>query len=196
MGLFSFAAGVFLVLAPVSMVNSQDPTKTYTYDDLGRLTKVEIDNGSQDGEQRDYSYDRADNRQSVVSTGASSSPPQSCTLGPVGFTTTQSGNAYPRVYAPTSAGCGFQIKLDFTITLESGQVSASELQAIENAAVFFPGGDDTLEADEHAKILVVLPTTGVVSTTQPFVLRVNWIAPDGNATFGGSGYSLVTINPN
>lgn len=183
-------------LVCMSSLHAQDSIKTYTYDDLGRLTRVEIDNGSQDGEQRDYNYDRADNRQSVISTGASSSPSQTCTLGPVGFTTTQSGYSYPRVYAPTTTGCGFEIQVDFTITLESGQVSAAEVQAIESTAVFFPGGDDTLDADEHAKVLVIYPTTGVVSTTQPFVLRVTWSAPGGNATFGGSGYSLVTINPN
>ena len=186
-------ASIALACSSISLAESQDPTKTYTYDERGRLIRVEIENGSQDGEQRDYSYDRADNRQSVVSTGATSTPTPSCALSPSGFTTTQSGYAWPRVYAPEN-GCGFQVRLDFTISLHSGQVTPSELQAIENAAVF-TAFDDTLEATEPSKVLVMYPTASVVATTAPFVLRVNWIAPDGNATFGSSGYSLVTINP-
>jgi len=117
-----------------------------------------------------------------------------CTLGPVGFTTTRSAYAYPRMYAPSSAGCGYQIKLDYTISLVSGQVSAAELQAIEDAAIFYPQDDDTLEHDEHAKVLIIFPIDTYVSTTDQVVLRVNWIASDGNAMFG-VGDTLVTIDP-
>lgn len=185
--------GITLAALVSSIAKAQDPTKTYTYDELGRLTKVEIENGSQDGEQRVYTYDKADNRQSVVATDDGSSPPppppQSCALSPTDWTTTQSGFAYPRVYAPTG-GCGFQVKLDFTITVQSGPISAGQVNAV------FAAFDDTLEATETAKVIVVYPVSGVVSTSQQIVLRFDWTAPDGNATFGSQGYSLVTINPN
>jgi len=112
-----------------------------------------------------------------------------CLLGPVGFTTTQSGYAWPRVYAPTSAGCGYQIRLDYTITVQSGPISANQITSV------FAANDDTLEGNEHAKVLVISPVAGVVSTNDPIVLHVNWIAPDGNASFASPGYSVVTINP-
>lgn len=126
--------------------------------------------------------------------GTGSGGTNDCLLGPSDFTTTQSGYAYPRIYAPTSSGCGYQIELDYTITLESGQVTAQELSTIESNSSFI-AFDNTLEGNEHAKVIVVYPTDGILATTQPVILRVNWIAANGDALFASPGHSLVTINP-
>ncbi|MBV8798616.1 MAG: RHS repeat protein [Alphaproteobacteria bacterium] len=61
----SFLLGLFLVsigAAPLSAAT------TYTYDDLGRLSKVCYDNGKQIA----YSYDAAGNRTQVVTQGTCS----------------------------------------------------------------------------------------------------------------------------
>ncbi|MBL8272002.1 Ig-like domain repeat protein [Steroidobacter sp.] len=56
-------------------------TLTYTYDALGRLTKVQTAGGPGSGVQRDYSYDAAGNRSSFLSTGATSG--SAVTISPV-----------------------------------------------------------------------------------------------------------------
>ncbi len=190
-------AGVVLALFPVSLTHSQNPTKTYTYDELGRLIKVEIANGSQDGEQRDYTYDDSDNRTNVNSTGATGGPPPtSCALSSVGWTTVQGSYGIARVFPPTPAGCGFPVTLNFTISVESGQVTAQELQAIQ-ASAFWIGGN-TMQATDFAKSMAMGPAATDVSTTAPYVLRVTWSATSGNATFDSPGppYALVTVEPN
>jgi len=116
-----------------------------------------------------------------------------CTLGPVGFTTMQSGYAWPRVYAPSSAGCGYEVKLGYTITVASGQVTSGELDTIVQGLIF--ADDDTLDADEHGKVLIVPPIAGVVATPDQVVLHINWTTPDSNALIASPGYSIVTINP-
>lgn len=303
-----------LLVSTAVAAQSQQSTETYTYDALGRLVRVETAGGQSDGEQRDYQFDAASNRTSVVATGgntlqslpaecalsaadwASSDDTQlawprvyvsaaceedltiayaltqqsgegnwtdmgfggstgtdpvleaalpedetvklmyiqpeagsvplgtdlvlamdwqvtnfagpgttdsstvtingtgsagsACTLGPSGFTVTQTEYAYPRVYAPTSAGCGFQVQLGYTITVESGNINANDITAVFSAL------DDTLEANEHAKVLVIYPVDGVTTETQPIVLRVNWQVLNGNAVIASPGYSTVTINPN
>lgn len=47
--------------------SAQSSTETYTYDALGRLTKVEVSGGQNNGDQRDLTYDPAGNRTAHVS---------------------------------------------------------------------------------------------------------------------------------
>jgi len=191
-----FLAGLVLASLPITLAQGQQSTKTYTYDQFGRLTKVEVSNGSQDGEQRDYSYDRADNRTQVDSTGANVGPPSSsCALSSVGWTTVQGSYGIARVFPPTPAGCGFQVTLDFTITVESGQVSASELLAIQNSA-FWIGGN-TMQATDFAKSMAFGPAATDVSTPDNYVLKVTWSTTTSNVTFDtpGPAYALVTVTP-
>lgn len=46
---------------------------TYTYDAKGRLVRVQHSNGPVSGVDKQYSYDKADNRQNVVVAGAATS---------------------------------------------------------------------------------------------------------------------------
>ena len=125
---YQFGTAVRLVLIALpSPVLAQSQTKTYEYDALGRLVEVTIIGGSQDGEQRDYTYDEADNRTRVVSIAPPETPtptptptpsPTSCALDQ-DFTTTASGVAYPRVRAP-AGGCTFPVQLAYSITVDSG----------------------------------------------------------------------------
>ncbi|MBL8271742.1 Ig-like domain-containing protein [Steroidobacter sp.] len=56
-------------------------TLTYTYDALGRLSKVVTAGGPGSGVQRDYQYDAVGNREGFQSTGATSGSP--VTISPV-----------------------------------------------------------------------------------------------------------------
>jgi len=193
-----FVAGAVLASLPVTLAQGQPSTKTYTYDELGRLITVEVANGSQNGERRDYTYDRANNRMQVNSTGATGGPPpaNNCALSSVGWTTLQGSYGIARIFPPTPAGCGFPVKLSFTIDVESGSVTSQELAAIR-AQAFWIGGD-TLQATDFAKSMAINASTTQVASNQPYVLKVTWSAPDGNATFDSPGppYALVTVNPN
>jgi hypothetical protein len=72
-----------LLLSSVSVVTlsisasafAQSATETFTYDELGRLIRVDIDGGQQDDEVRDYAYDKADNRTQVQSSLTGGAPP-------------------------------------------------------------------------------------------------------------------------
>ena len=172
-------------LAALWLVNpafAQQSTETYTYDALGRLTKVDVTGGSSDGEHRNYDFDAAGNRTQVGNIGGAP-----CPLGPVGFTTTASGFAFPRVYAPTAQGCGEQIQLAYTVNVISGNYG--------NTTIVFSQFDDTLEADEHAKVLVINPDETVISAGNPLIFEVVWQVVAGNAVVNAPGVSLVTVNP-
>lgn len=52
-----------------SAANAQETT-TYTYDALGRLTKVERSGGASNGVTTTYAYDKANNRANVTTTGS------------------------------------------------------------------------------------------------------------------------------
>ena len=59
-------AAVCALMAPTLVMAAE--TQTYTYDALGRLTKVQTSSGRT----TEYTYDAANNRTQVTSTGGSS----------------------------------------------------------------------------------------------------------------------------
>lgn len=61
--LVPISVGNILIFVPVNPSKTNSETITYSYDELGRLIKV--DNGNK---QQDYDYDDAGNRKSVVTT--------------------------------------------------------------------------------------------------------------------------------
>ena len=175
---------------------AQSSTETYTYDELGRLIKVDVQGGGQNGEERVYTYDQADNRTQVVSTGSSNNQPQdpSCMLSSVGWTTLQGSFGIARLYPPTPEGCGIAVEFDAVIALESGQLTAQELDAIRASALWI--GGNTIAADKDKKGFAFGPASTDVATTDPYVLRITWSSPLGNGTFYPPGYVLITVNPN
>ncbi|WP_298465658.1 hypothetical protein [uncultured Erythrobacter sp.] len=191
-----FVAGLVLASLPITLAHGQASTKTYTYDELGRLIKVEVANGSQNGEQRDYAYDRSDNRTQVNSTGADGgTPSSSCALSSVGWTTVQGSYGIARVFPPTPAGCGFPVELSATITVESGQISGPELTAIQDSVLWI--GGDTLQSTDFAKSMAFGPAATDVSTPDDYVLKVTWSTTTSNVTFDtpGPAFALVTVTP-
>lgn len=60
----------FAIVASFSTVAFATETITYTYDELGRLIKVVHSGTVNNGEQVTYTYDPADNRTNVTTTGA------------------------------------------------------------------------------------------------------------------------------
>lgn len=61
---------IALALAGAAQGASASETSTYTYDALGRITKVQRTGTVNDGITANYSYDRAGNRTNVTVTGA------------------------------------------------------------------------------------------------------------------------------
>ncbi|MAO04759.1 MAG: hypothetical protein CL804_09645 [Citromicrobium sp.] len=59
---------LFALVALPTAAAAQTSTKTYEYDALGRLVKVETSGGQENDTRRDYEYDPAGNRLSVDST--------------------------------------------------------------------------------------------------------------------------------
>ncbi|WP_298469284.1 hypothetical protein [uncultured Erythrobacter sp.] len=177
-------AGLLLATLPVTLAHGQNSTKTYTYDQFGRLTKVEVQGGSKDGEQREYTYDKSDNRTEVKSSGAG----VTCVLGPYDFTVPDGTYAWPRVYAPTSAGCGFDIELSYTVTVQ--QVGSGSGSFFHD---FFQS-NEILGATDHAKLVWINPDVGLAAPGSPAVLHVNWTVESGNAVVASPGYSVVTIS--
>ncbi len=310
-----FRVGVGVVLACISGLSwaqSTTSTESYTYDALGRLVKVEVVDGEQDGASRDYNYDNADNRTEVNSTAGSNiggsgldplpsecallpaatpaatdgelvwprvlvsgacqetlelafnvsyvsgqgawTPPGQfyqgskylkagspdnetsklmyiqpvagsvpsgdqlelnvewsvvnfvgstvntaaivdsaqppCVLGPFNFTVADGSYAWPRVYAPTSNGCGQDIELEYTIEL----VAPASLPPNPYTHGFF-AGSATLGANDHAKLVWINPISGLATSGNPVELRVHWsVASGSNAVIAGPGYSVVTIS--
>ncbi|WP_347269757.1 RHS repeat domain-containing protein [Rhizorhabdus histidinilytica] len=62
----------FMLLAALGLPSAAmaAETITYTYDDLGRLVKVVHSDTVNNGETVNYSFDAADNRTNVTTTGA------------------------------------------------------------------------------------------------------------------------------
>ncbi len=291
-----------------ALAQGSESAHTYTYDALGRLVKVQVAGGEQDGETRDYAYDAAGNRTQVSASGSSDPMPADCALigsemtsapdttiawprvfvaqtcdtnltlsytiqqvsgtgslsddgfsqsdpvleaslpadetvklvyitpiaasvpsgeqlvldvhwkadgyagagseavsrvridgtggspcllGPADFTTTVSGGyAWPRVYAPSSRGCGAPITLSFTLERVGGG-------SLGTTTAVFAGNDSTLGATEHAKVVAVDFDESLVAPGNPLQLKVHWeVAPQGgNPVIASPGYSLVTVNP-
>ena len=179
-----FVAAVVLASLPVTLAQGQSSTKTYTYDQFGRLTKVEVEGGSKDGEQREYTYDKSDNRTQVNSSGAS----PTCVLSPAGFTVPDGTYAWPRVYTPAPYdGCGFEVELSYTITVE--QVGSGSGMFTHD---FFQS-NDTLAPTDYFKMVWINPDVGLAAPGSPAVLHVNWTVESGNAVIASPGYSVVTI---
>ncbi|MEL7217234.1 MAG: hypothetical protein AAGK01_02255 [Pseudomonadota bacterium] len=177
-------AGIALASLPVTLAHGQQSTKTYTYDQFGRLTKVEVQGGSKDGELREYSYDKSDNRTEVSSSGAG----PTCVLSPIGFTVPDGTYAWPRVYTPPPYdGCGFEVELSYTITV---------VQVGSGSGTFthdFFQSNDTLASTDYFKMVWINPQAGLAAPGSSAVLRVNWKVESGNAVIAAPKYSEVTI---
>lgn len=317
-------AGICLAsVSGTSLAQSTTSTEAYTYDALGRVTKVEVTDGEQDGASRNYDYDNADNRTQVVSaeganngssgpqtlptectllgsempplpdttlawprvgvasecqetlqlsftveeisgigssspgtfaggdstlnagppdnetlklayiqpvagsvptgtqkvlqvnwqvinftgdgttasstvridgTGAPPEPP--CVLSPYDFTVSDGAYAWPRVYAPTSSGCGSPVELSYTITVSGfspGPIDPTQPITNYLSHGFF-GNDPILGASDHTKMVWINPNVGLATPNNPVVLYVNWQVESGNATIAAPGHSVVTIS--
>jgi YD repeat-containing protein len=68
-------AAALAVMATVSLRADSAETVTYTYDAKGRLVKVVRNGTTNDNVQTQYTYDKANNRKTVTTTG-SPNPPQ------------------------------------------------------------------------------------------------------------------------
>lgn len=78
----SVFAGAVLAMLPIAAQASE--TVTYTYDAKGRLVRVQHSGGPISGVDKQYSYDKADNRQNVTVAGAAASRAASTPDAPVG----------------------------------------------------------------------------------------------------------------
>lgn len=130
----------------------------------------------------------------INGTGAAPEPP--CVLGPYDFTVSDGAYSWPRVYAPTSAGCGFPIELSYTITASGfGSGPIDPTQPITNYLSHgFFGNDPILGSDDHTKMVWINPNPGLATPNNPVVLYVNWQVESGNAVIAEPKYSVVTIS--
>ncbi|MEM7665023.1 MAG: hypothetical protein AAF250_04135 [Pseudomonadota bacterium] len=174
--------------------------------------KVEVEGGDQDGAQRDYAYDDADNRTQVVSVASTNAgsddpsqlPPECALVGSEMPPLPDTDAAWPRVFV--SAACDKSLQLSFTVEEVSGQGGWSP-------GVFL-GYDSTLDSgppdNETLKLASVVPVAGSVQTGTQLVLRVNWqvdnfigagttaqstVRIDGTGAGSGSGSDNCLLRP-
>jgi YD repeat-containing protein len=86
-----WTVGVWIAMAlaavPVAALAQQQPTITYTYDTLGRVTSATYVGGPNDGLVITYTYDAAGNRTQYTSNGAGNTHTPNMIIVPLmGFT--------------------------------------------------------------------------------------------------------------
>lgn len=173
-----FAASIVLASFPMaSFAQSSSSTEAYTYDELGRLVKVEVTDGDQTGAERSYTYDDASNREQVVSVAAANGgggldplPPE-CILSP-GATQTATdtaGYVWPRVYVASE--CEVNMEIAFTVTQVSGQGSWVQPERFYQDDPFL---NAAAPESDTSKLMYIQPIAGSVPANDQLNLNVEW----------------------
>lgn len=173
------------VLLGLSSATQASETLTYTYDALGRLTKVARSGAVNNAATECYAYDPANNRTNVTALTSSD-----CAAG-AGVSFSISGNGpvtegQPSVFTVTRTGTPTGTLTVNYATASGSATSGSDFTATSGTLTF-------LTTDTSKTVSVPTIDDAVVESAETFTMTLS--APSGGATLG-TATATATINDN